>query len=91
METTEALVKALWKQLQNEFVIERTEPDGQLPVFDAERSEKDLGQRYPDIDATFPRITYEDAMTRYGSDKPDLRIPNQVSTTNHHQQMPTSR
>ena len=28
-----------------------------------------------DLPDTFPRLTYADAMRRYGSDKPDLRIP----------------
>jgi aspartyl-tRNA synthetase len=28
-----------------------------------------------DVPATFPRLTYEQAMRSYGSDKPDMRIP----------------
>lgn len=33
---------------------------------------------YPAIEAEFPRITYHEAMSLHGSDKPDLRIPNKV-------------
>ena len=31
--------------------------------------------RNVELDASFPRMTYEEAMRRFGSDKPDLRIP----------------
>ncbi|NID17143.1 aspartate--tRNA ligase [Luteibacter yeojuensis] len=31
--------------------------------------------REVELDAVFPRMTYEEAMRRFGSDKPDLRIP----------------
>jgi aspartyl-tRNA synthetase len=31
-----------------------------------------------DIDGTFQRITYDDSMLKYGTDKPDLRIPVEI-------------
>lgn len=35
-----------------------------------------------DLDATFPRMSYEEAMRRFGSDKPDLRIPLELVDVN---------
>ncbi|MGV6859805.1 MAG: aspartate--tRNA ligase [bacterium] len=35
-----------------------------------------------DLDAIFPRMSYEEAMRRFGSDKPDLRIPLELVDVN---------
>lgn len=61
-------MRRFWQTRQvNGVLFPSFKPDG---MADAEE--------YPDIEATFPRITYHEAMSLHGSDKPDLRIPNKV-------------
>jgi aspartyl-tRNA synthetase len=37
-----------------------------------------------DLPADFPRLSWREAMERYGSDKPDLRIPLQLASVDEH-------
>jgi aspartyl-tRNA synthetase len=37
-----------------------------------------------DLETPFPRLTWHGAMERYGSDKPDLRIPMELATVDEH-------
>ena len=37
-----------------------------------------------DLPESFPRLTWRDAMERYGSDKPDLRIPMELVSVDEH-------
>ncbi|OLN86829.1 Aspartate-tRNA ligase, mitochondrial [Colletotrichum chlorophyti] len=41
-------------------------------------------QEYPTISTPFQRMKYTDCMDMYGSDKPDLRIPNRICRVDEH-------
>ena len=56
--------------------IEASFVDEEFIISLAEGMMVDLFKEVLDVElGSFPRMTYADAMTRYGSDKPDLRIP----------------
>ena len=51
-----------------------------LPSADRSTDAPEVGSMgFPDLAAPFPRLSYQACMDSYGTDKPDLRIPNTVS------------
>src|SRR4051812_19598327 len=88
MGTVEDLVKNLLSWLRENWTLEPR--DGELvPLLQTNVCDPHIihtqlisqGLEFPDLSGEpFPRMSYNDVMTKYGSDKPDLRIPGEVGS-----------
>ncbi|KAK0633047.1 tRNA synthetases class II-domain-containing protein [Immersiella caudata] len=85
MRTVEALVSQLPTALNAQFsMVRRGDDVYPVPNHSLKSTDGDSeGLRWPGLSTPFPRLPYQEAMARFGSDKPDLRIPFEIRRVDH--------
>lgn len=88
----EAVVKDAWDAMREHYLLQEDDSSF-IPVKKGiEASEKatskgaakNAPREYPEISIPFQRMTYMDCMDKFGIDKPDLRIPNEIASVGGH-------